>query len=77
MTDITITIPTLPTTDAEANHFAANHIQPYEVKEFWRDWRDGKDVAPWVEAAIIDIRAGAGDWSGHDSLRPAHQSAHP
>lgn len=44
----------LPLNDAEAINFALDILQPFEVGEFLREWRDGKDPSPWIVAACQD-----------------------
>lgn len=46
---ITTKTPTLPTTDAEAIAFALDHLEPWEVAMFLADWREKKDMTPWLE----------------------------
>ncbi|MDQ0511668.1 hypothetical protein [Ancylobacter amanitiformis] len=43
---------TLPTTDAQAIAFALDHLEPYEVPEFLKDWRDGKSLRPWMPDGV-------------------------
>ena len=48
----------LPTTPAEAINFALDHLEPFEVSEFLSEWREGKDLKPWLAALRAD-REGA------------------
>lgn len=49
------------TTDAEmlrllrnpeiAIGFALEHLQPWELGMFFKDWKEGKDLGPWLQRA--------------------------
>ncbi|MGO4841561.1 hypothetical protein AB4144_55810 [Rhizobiaceae sp. 2RAB30] len=41
--------PESNTADA-AITFALDNLEPFEVSEFLRDWREGKDLTPWLNA---------------------------
>jgi hypothetical protein len=49
--------PTIPITDAEAIAFALDHLEPFEVRDFLSDWRNGNDLTPWLEAWHQDRQA--------------------
>ncbi|WP_192856827.1 hypothetical protein [Manganibacter manganicus] len=49
--------PSLPNTDAEAITFALDRLEPFEVADFLSDYRDGKDLTPWLDAWHQDRRA--------------------
>lgn len=48
---MTTNTPTIPANDAEAIAFALDHLEPFEVAEFLKDWREGRDLKPWLETA--------------------------
>lgn len=48
----------LPTTAAEAIAFALDHLPSYETTEFLADWREGKNLQPWLDALKADRTAG-------------------
>lgn len=52
MTAITKT-PSLPTTA-----FALSHLEPYEIHAFLTDWREGKNLKPWLDALLQDRQEG-------------------
>lgn len=52
-----IATPALPTFAAEAIAFALDHVAPFEVRDFLSDWRDGKDLRPWLDAILQDRQA--------------------
>lgn len=56
MTTSTI-IPSLPTSAAEAIAFALDHVEPFEATDFLSDWRNGKDLRPWLDAILQDRQA--------------------
>ncbi len=39
---------------AAAISFALDYLQPHEPFEFLNEWREGKDLAPWIEAWEYD-----------------------
>ncbi|QND25792.1 hypothetical protein HB773_04575 [Sinorhizobium meliloti] len=51
---------TAPLSDAEmltalknpeaAMGFGLEHLEPFEMYDFIRDWKEGKDLTPWLEA---------------------------
>lgn len=50
----TETSPRLPSAADLADHatainFAIDHLEPFEVSEFFRERREGSDLAPWIE----------------------------
>jgi hypothetical protein len=65
-------ILTASTTDAEmlallknpelAMGFMLEHLEPFEGYEFIRDWKDDKDLTPWLEAWRRDQKAALGVW---------------
>jgi hypothetical protein len=67
---------TASTTDAEmlgmlknpevAIGFALEHLQPWELRAFFRDWKEEAGMTPWLKAWRADQRAGSGDWSAHE-----------
>ena len=36
--------------------FALEHLQPFELHEFFTERRDGKDLRPWLDAMKRDQR---------------------
>lgn len=54
----TFAILTAPTTDAEmltmlrnpeiAIGFALEHLQDWELREFFKDWKEDADMTPWL-----------------------------
>jgi hypothetical protein len=66
---------TASTTDAEmlrmlrnpeiAMGFALEHLEDFEFRQFFQDWKDDADMTPWLETWRTDQKAGQGDWSGH------------
>lgn len=57
-----MTTDTLPTVAALADpraaiDFALDHLQPFEVADFMRERRDGKDLKPWLDALEADRKA--------------------
>jgi hypothetical protein len=70
MTTSTI-VPSLPTSDAEAIDLVLSGVvEPFEAFEFLSDYREGKDLTPWMEARVTDRMASMGNWEGH----PAYSS---
>lgn len=45
-----------PTAD-EAIAFALDHLEPFEVADFLSEWREGKDLGPWLAALYEDQKA--------------------
>jgi hypothetical protein len=52
-----IATPALPTSAAEAITFALDHVEPFEAADFLSDWREGKDLRPWLHAILQDGQA--------------------
>ena len=57
MTITTEMTPALPSTDADAIAFALDHLEAFEATDFLSDYRDGKDLAPWLDAYHQDRQA--------------------
>lgn len=49
----------LETRTAEAAiTFALDNLEPFEVPGFLSDWREGKDLGPWLDAWKQDQQVG-------------------
>lgn len=69
-------LATASTTEAEmllylknpemAMGFALEHLEDWDLRQFFQDWKDDADMSPWLKAWRADQKAGLGDWTGHD-----------
>ncbi|MCL6706694.1 hypothetical protein M8R20_06765 [Pseudomonas sp. R2.Fl] len=46
--------------------FALEHLEDWELRGFFKDWKADADMTPWLEAWRTDQKAALGDWSGHE-----------
>lgn len=39
--------------------FALDRLEPFEVTMFLRDWREGKNLEPWLEDLTAEVQTAA------------------